>query len=362
MLWRMKDRPSFRFRIARAAVLALMLVAVALPVPAQAGSIPDAWGWVVNRHPTVSHTPAVLDMANSVGQTDRIKHLSKGNYQVTFKGIDNGRGGNAFVTAMTSGAHFCEVTELARHPTTNDVLVLAACFTRTGTPADTMFSLNFLARGDIDTSKVGYVWANQATTSGGYAPDPNYSYPINNTIVYRNGVGHYRVGFSGIASEAGNPQAVANFDLARCKLVNWFSDLSDEYVDVDCRTPGGDFVDTRFDVAFAVDVGLTGVGFRKMAYFMADKPSAPIYQPAMRSNNFSKVPTVVRRTAKGTYSAELPGMPKGGSAQVTAVGEGKSTCVLSSIRTVGLPQRIGVHCFNLNGDPVDAKFSLTYTR
>jgi len=362
MLSHMKDRPSFRFRVVRVAPLALAVVALTLPVPAQAGSIPDAWGWVVNRHPSISHTPAALDMANSVDQTNRIRRLSTGSYRVTFKGIDNGRGGNAFVTAMTSGAHFCEVTELARHPTTNDVLVFVGCHTRSGTPADTMFSLNFLARGDLDISKLGYVWANEPTTTGGYAPDPNYAYPLNSTIVYRNGVGHYRVGFAGIGSDAGNPQAVANFDLARCKLVDWFQFDTDEYVDVDCRTPAGDLVDTRFDVAFAVDVGLTGVAFRKMAYVIADQPSVPSYQPTVQSNNFFKVQSTVTRSAKGIYSVKLPGMPKGGSAQVTAVGMGKAACVLTSIRTVGLPQKVGVHCFNVNGDPLDAKFSLTYTR
>jgi hypothetical protein len=369
MLSGMKDRPSFRLRLARAAFLAPTLVALILPAPAIAGSIPDAWGWVVNRHPSVSHTPGALDMANSVDQLDRIKHLSPGSYRVLFKGIDNGRGGNAFVTAMTPTAHFCELTELARHPTTNDVLVFVGCFTRTGAPADTMFSLNFLSRGgDLDTSTLGYVWANDPHTSGGYAPDPFYAFvtgtpnPADGIIVYRNAVGRYRAGFAGIGSDAGNPQVVANFDLARCKLVSWFSFGPDEYVDVDCRTPAGDLVDTRFDVAFAVDVGLTGVAFRKMAYVIADQPSVPSYQPAVQSNNFFKVQSTVTRSAKGTYSVKLPGMPKGGSAQVTAVGTGKAACVLSSIRTVGLPQKVGVHCFNVNGDAVDAKFSLTYTR
>ena len=70
----------------------------------------------------------------------------------------------------------------------------------------------------------------------------------------------------------------------------------------------------------------------------------------------------VTRSGVGRYLVTLPGMPKGGAAHVTAYGTGASFCALSSIRTAGTPEQVGVRCFKPNGDPVDSEFGLSYER
>ena len=332
------------------------------------GSTPDAWGWVVNRRPTVSHTPGTLDSANSLGNPNRIKRLERGWYQVAFKGIDNGGPQGAFVTALTTLPRWCEVGEVARHfPEANDATVEVQCYTRTGSLVDTMFSLNYLAAAEGGGNPtLGYLWANQPTANE-YTPDPNYSYSstgsAGNNIVYRFSTGQYAAGYAGLSIEGGNAQVASWSGHGRCK-VNHMRAGSDtaEYIYVDCRTAAGDLVDAAFDVVFAVEVGLTGVATRKAAYVHADQPTIASYQPANQFNNQSKVLNTVTRSGVGTYTVTLRGMPKGGSAQVTAAGMTRRACNLTGIRLTSLPQKVGVHCFKPNGDPVDSGFFLTYTR
>jgi hypothetical protein len=64
----------------------------------------------------------------------------------------------------------------------------------------------------------------------------------------------------------------------------------------------------------------------------------------------------------GSYVATLPGMPLGGSAQVTPLGRQARHCVVSSIERTALSQRVGVRCFDLSGQPRGAKFTLAYAR
>jgi hypothetical protein len=69
----------------------------------------------------------------------------------------------------------------------------------------------------------------------------------------------------------------------------------------------------------------------------------------------------VTRTGTGAYAVRLPGMPKGGSAQVSAFGAKARHCVVASIRHTA-PQIVGVRCFDFSGNLADAKFTLSYAR
>ena len=110
-------------------------------------------------------------------------------------------------------------------------------------------------------------------------------------------------------------------------------------------------------------MGLKGVPAEPAAYLWANKPAAASYHPAsaFRDSSAGIAPSVTR-SGVGAYLVRLPGMPLGGSAQVTAYGRGRSECQLSSIRKTDKPQRIGVLCFKPDGDPVDSRFYLTFTR
>jgi hypothetical protein len=199
-----------------------------------------------------------------------------------------------------------------------------------------------------------------------YTPDPTHSHNSatgsSGNTVYGGGSGQYIATFDGLAVPGGNAQVVAALDdPARCKLVDWVDDTEEEVVAVDCRTAGGSPLHDSFDVVFASEVGLTGVEARKSACLRADQPSTSSYEPAQQWNSRSMTPATVRRVAAGTYSVTLPGMPRGGSAQVTAVGEDRAACTITGIRLES-PQRIGVRCHRPTGDPADSAFSLTYTR
>jgi hypothetical protein len=104
-----------------------------------------------------------------------------------------------------------------------------------------------------------------------------------------------------------------------------------------------------------------------VAYVFANRPRAASYAPSAAFSYSSDGGTnEVTRLGVGRYVVKLPGMPKGGSAQVSAyLGTGTSAlrhCVVSRIETSALPQRVAVRCFNKAGNLVDAKFTLAYAR
>ena len=109
-------------------------------------------------------------------------------------------------------------------------------------------------------------------------------------------------------------------------------------------------------------MGLTGVAGRKAAHLLATRPGATSYHPAagLWFSSAGSVPTVTR-SGHGNYLVVLPGMPGGGSAQVTPFGAGQARCTLTGVSTAGTPQRIGVRCYDPDGTAADSKFSLTYT-
>ena len=117
-------------------------------------------------------------------------------------------------------------------------------------------------------------------------------------------------------------------------------------------------------------LGMKGAVRRNVAYLYASKPMAASYTPdaPYRYSSSDGVPTV-RRAGTGRYLVTLPGMPIGGSAQVTAhasrAADGSPIprhCVISSIRTDGLPQQVGIRCFDVAGTLADSRFLLAYAR
>ena len=178
----------------------------------------------------------------------------------------------------------------------------------------------------------------------------------------RLGVGSYKAWLPGVFAEtAGNLQVVG--EVAAChvtKRKDVASPIASSYVYVRCRNFAGDPTDAYFWLSYTKDIGLKGVPGASQAYLLADKPSAASYHPApaFRYASTGGAATVARSGA-GRYTVTLPGMPAGGTAQVTAVGPSDVMCQLSSVAT-SLPQRVGVRCFTPNGTSADSKFYLSY--
>lgn len=350
------------------------LLAATLPGVVSAGTVPMLWGWVTARHPTTAtYTPVAMDGANSVGGTNTVDRLGVGRYEVRFGGLDavtgcsasNGCAGTALATAMSQTQRLCTVTELASGL---PVTVSVTCRDRMGTLADSRFSVNFVAVRD-DYAVAAYFYAEQPSNPNTYRPASEYNfnyYSPTNNAVERLGTGYYFVYLTDLhAGTTGNLQ-VAGVD-ARCRIEDRYdnNDPGDVYgaVYVRCRDAAENAADTTFFLSYTEGAGMKLIPGASAAYIFANKPTTGSYQPAVgfRYSSAGQAPTVTR-SGVGAYTVKLMGLPLGGSAQVTAYGPGKSECQLSGIRTSGAPQRIGVLCFKPNGNRVDSKFYLTFTR
>jgi hypothetical protein len=100
-----------------------------------------------------------------------------------------------------------------------------------------------------------------------------------------------------------------------------------------------------------------------VAYFTADQPATGSYVPDadLRYSSANKLPHV-NRSSKGVYVGTLRGMPAGGAALASGFGPTAARCQISSIRTSGTPQKVGVRCFRPSGAPADTQFELSYLK
>jgi hypothetical protein len=333
------------------------------------GSIPAEWAWVVARDATTIriYTPDRGDTRNSAGTDDTVQRQALGRYLVTFPGLQlpTAPDGVSLATALASGGRSCSLGDQGNHQGASgmDVRVEVDCWTRSGAPADTPFSLSYLAHGDIQPATLAYLWANEQSTTD-YQPDPTYSFVSSGAgpiAIHRSAVGTYAVTLPGLGVAGGNVQLTANAGV--CRSVAQSKQAGAERIDVICRDSTGQLLDTTFDLVFERSVGLTGVVGRTNAYVRASRPSVSSYQVGPPwSFSSGGAHARVTRSGVGRYRVTLPDMPRGGAAEVTALGSGTSVCELSSIRTLSKPQSIGVRCSRPLGDPVDSAFSLSYTK
>ena len=332
-------------------------------------SIPAEWAWVVARDATTIriYTPARGDTLNSAGTDNTVQRQALGRYLVTFPGLQlpTAPDGVSLATALASDGRFCTLSEQGNHQGASgmDVRIVVDCWTRSGAPADTRFSLTYLAHGDIQPAVLAYLWANEQSTTD-YEPDPNYSFDssgVGPNVIHRSAVGTYAVTLPGLGIAGGNVQLTA--DAGVCRAVDQSKQAGAERVDVICRDTTGHLLDTTFDLVFGGSVGLIGVEARTAAYVRASRPGIPSYRvgpPWSFSSGGSHAR--VTRAGVGRYEVTLPDMPRGGAAEVTALGSGRSVCELTSIRTLSKPQVIGVRCSRPLGRSVDSPFSLSYTK
>jgi hypothetical protein len=331
----------------------------------------DIWGYGVVRNGSANYTLAGKDGKNSAGTTNSVERFGAGKYAVYLPSLDVGalNAGTALVTTLSTNAnHLCVVDDFGWHspdPAEIDV----ACYNRSGVATDGTFSASLIDAQSL-TGKAGYVWANDPTNPTTYIPDVSYQYNstgATNTIT-RLSMGRYAVHLPGLATSRGNVQVAAKHVAsssmpAICRAITWGPSATDLVVTVQCRDLSSAKADADFDLFFAQGQGLKGSGHVPVAYLDANHPTSASYAPdPLRRFSTAGLTPHVTRSGVGRYLVTLPGMPRGGAAQVTPYGTGTSFCVLSSIRKVGTPQQVGVRCYKLNGDPVDSEFGLSYER
>lgn len=389
---------AFRpFHLGSALLMAALLLATALSSPSveAAGSTrstasprPAAatakWAWVVSRKLNGSWIPARHDRGNSSGDANSVTHQAPGWYIVSLPDVApaGGETGSVLVSTFGQQPRICAPGDW--DVVGGQVNVTVRCFTRSGTPADSTFVLNWLAASGTG-GRLAYA-RNFSPTSNCGSPQQAYdsrggnisNCPITDDETLTGGA---RLRFPGLASNRGTVQVSAIARRATdefitagvCDLLRFLpardvtsdADFADhEWVDVRCYEPDADTqIYRRHYVWFMEGLGMKGMARKNVAYLFAAKPKVGSYAPERRYRYSSAGKAGrVYRLGTGSYQATLPGMPLGGSAQVTALGKQARHCVVASIERTALPQRVGIRCFDLAGQRRDTKFTLAYAK
>jgi hypothetical protein len=334
----------------------------ALPLHA-VNAADDEWAWAVVRKPGSSYHLTDARDRGSSGGAIRVKRFRRGVWVVHFKGIDasleeiSDESGVVLLTPLTKTSAICSVNSWARKP----LSVTVRCIDRRGDRVDVGFIVHYLGIRS-STPTMGNVWSN--LHSGDYTPRVAGNSSGGAVTIDQTATGRYSTSWAGIGFRGGNGQANAINRFRVCVLELWLPVGGDERLDVACRDKRGGDKDSQFSAAFTRGVGLKGDGGGAWAYLVADQPTTASYVPQLLLQGSSPAITAsVVRLGKGRYRVKLPGMPRGGAAQVTAVLGNAQRCNIDSIRKKGSLQRIGVRCFNARGTkPRDAVFSLSYTK
>lgn len=213
-------------------------------------------GYVLANNPTASsYTPITTHQSNSTGALNTITRSAIGTYTVRMPGLGIAAG-HVQVTAFGDTTDFCKVTGWGPSGSTQTIGV--KCFTATGSPRDSLFTLTYVDRINIlglhvccqpDGHHSAYAWAHNPTATS-YTPFSSYQFASSNTTgtVTRSGVGAYNVKWEFMNLNNGNVQVTAyNTTSASCKVAAWNSSSG---VQVRCFTASGVPIDTLFDVAF----------------------------------------------------------------------------------------------------------------
>jgi hypothetical protein len=355
--------------------IGVLLAVASLPAAASVQPAASAyhWGWVTARSTTVgTYSAAAGDRANSAGQGAKVHNYGDGKYVVRMKGVtgflQNGGGGVALVSAM-GGSRLCSID--GWYTDNNDEKLMLSCYTRTGVPAASKFSLSFLTTDGSGNAPLAYALVEGASAVSFYT----YNSGGGATTVTHLDTGNYTVKFAGLDAAHGNVQLSSIVGQtfqpsgigenpngpAICNTVGWEATGTDLEIGVRCWTTAGDPEDTAFNVAFTQGVGLKA-NHSRSAYLWANDEGASFYKPAAgyRYSTSGKSPRITR-TAVGRYSVDFRGQPSGGAVQVTGFSSVNDHCVLQSIAT-SAPQKVGVRCFDVDGHAKDVQFTLSFEK
>lgn len=216
-------------------------------------------GYVWANQPTSeSYVPATNYQGNSSGADNQISRLDTGSYQVWLPNLGQSAG-HVQVTAYGYGSERCKVTGWGPSGTTQVVGV--ACFTTTGAPVDTFFTLTYVRDTNIlgnnpvccppDGYPTAYVWAHDPT-SASYVPTSAYQFSDfgarDQVSINRLGVGDYAVHDGYVTFSEGNVQVTAyGYGSEYCHVAYW---NPTDGIRVLCYDANGNPVDTLYDASY----------------------------------------------------------------------------------------------------------------
>jgi hypothetical protein len=366
-----------------ALVLAILSIAPSMAAPAAPAS-PAAtgvrWAWVTARQPTntTEYAPAPIDQGNSTGSGNTAEFLGGlGRYHVRFGGVGTGGSeGVVHVTALGNTSNTCGIESW--NPEATDIVASIYCKDALGQDTTSRFTATFLAT-DTLSGRLAYLATSVADADSTPVVARNFnSTGGTNTVHHNVADGDYSVTLPGLGSHRGDVQVTAigtylstsksdtvpaGTPDSRSCMASWGPSGTDMLVHVTCFDASGSPVDTNFTLTFMQALGLKGTKLTKVAYLLANKATTASYTPTSAYwYSSAGQASHITRLATGTYRVDLPGLPKGGAAVVTATGPGARHCVVGGIRTDGTPQRLTIRCWDFSGNPTDSAFALAYER
>ena len=277
-----------------------------------------------------------------------------GRYIVRFHSLSGVLGGKSAVHVTASGdklgAHYCKPVGgfLVR-----DSVEVRCYVIGTGAAVNSEISVSVLGKRDDRA----FAFANQPTATN-YAPASAGSWnPAGPIRVYRDGLGVYRVVFTGMGARltlesGGHVQVNAvGTNKVHCLTEQWGGE-ADLTVKVACYTPSGARADSKFSAFFTPPAA-------HLAYVWADQPTIPYYNPyAVFSSNPVGGAVTITRTAVGSYTVRWIGIDaeirEMGNVQVTAWGFNTAQCK----GTILDPESVSVRCYAPNGALIDTHYAV----
>ena len=209
-----------------------------------------------NRAFAFAHQPTALQYSPAAagswnpGGTITVARTDPGTYRVAFNGLARQLPVNVLghlqVNAVGTGGTHCKAYNSDTDNGSPNLYVEVRCYTRTGTAADTKFTVLFV----LPATHVAYAWADKPTTAS-YAPLAYYSSnpSLEATTITRSTVGKYTVSWAAVEPEIddiGDVQ-VTTYGSGRtqCKAVEltYYGQVV-----VNCFGPDGVYRDSRFMV------------------------------------------------------------------------------------------------------------------
>ncbi|MEV6306384.1 hypothetical protein AB0M02_43735 [Actinoplanes sp. NPDC051861] len=181
----------------------------------------------------------------------------------------------------------------------------------------------------------------------------------------KRGTGAVTVRFPGMATPVlGVAHVTPASQLRECQLGGGYgTEGSDVVIGVVCRDQNGQAADSKFSILYTVSSGPLRASPGAYAYLVADQPSVASYRPAISQITGDNVE--VGRVGVGETRVRFDGTAfaaDGGNYQITALDTPARCAWTRWSRPVPASFQVVVTCVDLAGNPVDAKFTLSFTR
>ena len=367
--------------------IASLLSLLLYPVTSHASK---AWIWADGRD-----VPSSSYQYNSSNKTNSMKKLATGKYLVTIPGLRERRGGTVHVSAYGKSKTHCKPQSWRFRNGNREIFV--NCYTLSGQPADSRFTLLYLNKPQLNKGDAGYVYANKPQNKE-YIPSKTYQWNKSGKLntIRRQAKGHYVVRFpkanlSEIITAGQTPKTPGGTIMvsaygrstSHCQAGDWLvteeTQASDRVTtskavdaNVYCFDKNGNPIDSRFTALYTTNAALGPFDKQRGAYLWAHGHKInKIYTPNKKyqSDQASALQTghTAKRLAKGTYEIHLKGVkPSGKSgAFITPYGSTAAYCNILSWTALTTSSgnqntKLNINCYNTEGQLEDARFTLLY--